>query len=345
MAAIPEPTVTIGGLIDQYHQDNQEPPRPHMGVSIIGHKCDRYLWLTFRWAVVEKHKGRILRLFRRGQLEESVVVSDLRAIGMDVRETGSGQSRVDFGCHVSGSKDGIIRYGVPGAEKTPHLLEIKTHSDKSFTELAKEGVKKSKPVHWVQMQVYMLGSDLDRALYYAINKDTDEIYTERVELDRDASQSAVDRAKRIVTSDRMPEPMAGASASWYECKYCPAYSFCHHETLSKQVNCRTCSHATAHADSTWHCARHNGEVPVEFQRTGCDSHVLHPDLVPWQRKDGPDEYTAVYEINGTNVANGDPEIEGVFSSRELLANASACADKGWTQLHDMRKQFGGRVVG
>lgn len=337
MAAIPEPTVTIGGLIDQYHQDNQEPPRPHMGVSIIGHKCDRYLWLTFRWAVVEKHKGRILRLFRRGQLEESVVVSDLRAIGMDVRETGAGQSRVDFGCHVSGSKDGIIRYGVPGAEKTPHLLEIKTHSDKSFTELAKEGVKKSKPVHWVQMQVYMLGSDLDRALYYAINKDTDEIYTERVELDRDASQSAVDRAKRIVTSDRMPEPMAGASASWYECKYCPAYSFCHQETLSKQVNCRTCSHATAHADSTWHCARHDGEVPVDFQRTGCDSHVLHPDLVPWAMVDG-DGVHAVWDIDGSKVTNG----EDGFKSTEIVANPKACATN---MAYDLRAAFGAKIVG
>jgi hypothetical protein len=103
--------------------------------------------------------------------------------------------------------------------------------------------------------------------------------------------------------------------------------------------------ATPLSDSTWHCAKWDSVIPLESQRTGCEGHVLHPDLVPWQRKDGPDEYTAVYEINGTNVANGDPEIEGVFSSRELLANAAACADKGWTQLHDMRKQFGGRVVG
>jgi hypothetical protein len=35
----------------------------------------------------------------------------------------------------------------------------------------------------------------------------------------------------------------------------------------------------------------------------------------------------------------------VFSSKELLANAAACADNGWTQLHDLRKQFGGRIVG
>jgi hypothetical protein len=70
---------------------------------------------------------------------------------------------------------------------------------------------------------------------------------------------------------------------------------------------------------------------------------LHPDLVPWKRKDGPDEFTAVYEINGTTVANGDPEIEGVFSSRELLANANACAS-GDPVIADMRKTWGARVV-
>lgn len=337
MAAIPEPTITVGKLIDQYHQSKQEPPRPHMGISLIGHKCDRFLWLNFRWAVVEKHEGRILRLFRRGQLEESTVVSDLRAIGMDVRDTGASQSRVDFGCHVSGSKDGLIKYGVPDAPKTPHLLEIKTHGAKSFAELLKDGVEKAKPMHYIQMQVYMLGSDLDRALYFAVNKDTDEIYTERVELKKEVAQKAVERAKRIVTSDRMPEPMIGASASWYECKFCPAYSFCHQENFSKEVNCRTCSHATAHEDSTWHCARHDGEVPVDFQRTGCDSHVLHPDLVPWEMVDG-DGVHAFWMIDGNKIQNG----EDGFKSTEIVANPKACSIN---LAADLRQAFGARIIG
>jgi hypothetical protein len=102
------------------------------------------------------------------------------------------------------------------------------------------------------------------------------------------------------------------------------------------VNCRTCALATPMPDSTWHCAKWDAEIPLDSQRTGCESHVLHPDMVPWQRKDGPDEYTAVYEIDGVNVANGDPAQEGVCGSKDLLANAAACADK---------EQFGGRIVG
>jgi hypothetical protein len=66
--------------------------------------------------------------------------------------------------------------------------------------------------------------------------------------------------------------------------------------------------------------------------------------VPWQRKDGPDEFTAVYEVNGVNLANGDPEQEGVWSSKELLANADGCAS-GDPLVAEMRKVWGARIVG
>ena len=112
---LPEPVHTITSLIDQYHQSQAEKPRPHMGCSLLGHPCDRWLWLSFRWAVREEFEGRILRLFRRGQMEEDTIVRDLRAIGIDIRFTGKVQQRVDFDSHVSGSLDGIIETGVPEA--------------------------------------------------------------------------------------------------------------------------------------------------------------------------------------------------------------------------------------
>jgi hypothetical protein len=340
---IPESEYTIQSLIDKHHEEQAEVPRPHMGASGLGYPCDRKLWLSFRWAVQPTFPGRILRLFRRGHQEEPNIISDLRAIGMDVRQT-TGQHRVDFGSHVSGSLDAIIDSGVPGAPKTKHVAEFKTHSKKSFDDLVKHGVEKSKPEHFVQMQVYMAGTQIDRALYLAVCKDDDRIHTERVKFDKDVAMPAIARGQRIALSDRMPEPL-NADPSWYQCKFCDAHEFCHQTKITKHVNCRTCAMATPLSDSTWHCAKWDDVIPVEAQRTGCEGHVLHPDLVPWKRKDGPDAFTAVYEINGTTVANGDPEIEGVFSSRELLANASACADKGLTQLHDLRKQFNGRVVG
>ena len=340
---IPESNHSIQALVDKHHESQAEPPRGHMGCSQLGHACDRWLWLSFRWAVQPKFPGRILRLFRRGQMEEATIVADLRAIGMDIRGTSGKQTRVDLGCHVSGSLDATIESGVPEAPKKRHIAEFKTHSKKSFDDLVKAGVEKSKPEHFVQMQLYMHGTEIDRALYLAVCKDDDRIYTERVAYDKTVAMKAIERGHRLALDDHMPPPIS-TDPSWYQCKFCDAHEFCHESKTTKHVNCRTCAHSTATKASEWHCVRWDAVVPLEAQHTGCEGHVLHPDLVPWQRKDGPDEFTAVYEIDGVNLANGDPEQEGVFGSKELLANAAACAS-GDDFIAEMRKDFGGRIVG
>ena len=109
-----------------------------------------------------------------------------------------------------------------------------------------------------------------------------------------------------------------------------------------QVNCRTCAHSTAQPDGQWHCARWDAPIPVDAQREGCPSHVLHPDLVPWQLKPSEDGYTAVYEIDGQDVRNGaGPEA---YESSELLANPAMCASND-ELVGRLRANMGGRVVG
>ena len=333
---IPEPKTTISNLIDQAHQTRAEKPRPHMGCSSLGHHCERWLWLSFRWAVVEQFQGRILRLFRRGQNEEATIISDLRAIGMHVSGT---QRRVNFGSHVSGSLDGTAT-GVPGAPRTEHVLEFKTHSLKSFNDLEKNGVGKSKPQHATQCQVYMHGTDLNRALYVAVCKDDDRIYTERIEYDKDHAEKAIAKGQRLALADRLPPPIS-TDSTWFECKFCAAHDFCHGSKTTKQINCRTCAHSTPTPESTWHCAKWEDVIPTDAQHTGCEAHVIHPDLVPWRRLEGPSDWVAVYEIEGFAISNGEPS-EGVYSSRELIANPKACAS-GDAQLNALREEWNGRI--
>jgi hypothetical protein len=333
---------TIAELIDKVHEDRQEPLRPHLGASLLGHPCDRWLWLSFRWAVKEKFPGRILRLFRRGQLEEQTLVSDLRAIGIDIQRTGKAQSRVEFGSHIAGSVDGIAECGVPFGDGKRYVVEFKTHSLKSYKKLEEDGVKLAHPMHYAQMQVYMLGTKIDRALYVGICKDDDRIWTEQINFDSEFANKLVERGKRIALSDRMPEPIS-TDPSWYQCKWCPANEFCHKTNTTKEVNCRTCAHSTATPENTFTCARHDNElIPVDWQRNGCDSHVLHPHLVPWDIKQGPDAMTAVYVIDGKDVANGEPN-ETTFTSKEILANPSMCANPD-KFVKEMR-EIGGRVIG
>jgi hypothetical protein len=319
MSKLPDPVNTIATMIDQYHASKKSKPRPHMGVSLLGHHCDRWLWINFRWAVVEDFDGRILRLFRRGHSEEDTIIRDLRNIGIDIR---SSQRRVDFGNHVSGSLDGVIEKGVPEAPKARHVAEFKTHSKKSFDDMVKNGVEKSKPMHFIQMQVYMHGTDINRALYLAVCKDDDRIYTERVKYDKKVAEDAIIRGKRIAMSDRMPEPVS-ADPSWYQCKFCPAHSFCHKAEPTKRVNCRTCAHSTAMPDSTWRCERHEADaIPEEFQHEGCVDHILHPDMVPWIMEGSDDGHSVKWKIGDRWIVNG----KDGYKSSEIIANAEVLDD-------------------
>lgn len=282
MAILNIPTIseTLNGMIDDWHESQPNPFRPHMGASTLGEPCERKMWLSFRWAQAPSFSGRILRLFRRGQNEETTIIADLQAIGMTITNYGADQARVDFGCHVSGSIDGIITAGVPGSNK-PHILEAKTHNDKSFNDLLKHGVQQSKPMHYTQMQAYMRGEKIDRALYVAVNKNDDRYYFERIKLDKAHADKAIQRGQRIALSERMPEPIS-ARADWYQCKMCDFSDICHRAAPVEQHNCRTCIYSQPLEDGTWRCNYHDADgIPVEFQREGCENWEIHRDFLPF----------------------------------------------------------------
>ncbi len=65
--------------------------------------------------------------------------------------------------------------------------------------------------------------------------------------------------------------------------------------------------------------------------------------MPWQRKDGVDQWTAVYVIDEKDVANGEGDAH-VYTSKELLANPKAGAHNE-EFIKDVRKNMGGRITG
>jgi len=261
---IPEPINTTASLINAYHEAQPNFPRRHLGASLIGQSCSRKVWYTFRWYADAGFDGRMLRLFRRGQMEEETVVKDLEAIGCTVTDR---QKRVSFGGFFSGSIDGIVQ-GLPEAPAKPHLLEIKTHNKKSFDDLEKNGVKKSKPEHYQQMQVYMAGLEIDRALYFAVCKDDDRIYTERVKLDLGVANDLIRKAHDISMSET-PPPRISERPDWYECKWCPIHAVCHQGAEPKR-SCRSCAFGEPRKDGTWYCRRFCDTIPKDTEPVGCD---------------------------------------------------------------------------
>lgn len=307
---------------------SNEPPRTYLGISIIGHPCTRYLWLYFRWFGFELFSGRMYRLFRRGKREEETIVEDLRGAGIEIDHVMDDQLTFDFGCHVIGHPDGFIKSGVPEAPKTEHIAEFKTHSDDSFQELKKMGVKEAKPMHWAQMQCGMIGAthhfghQVDRALYVAINKNTDEYYFERVRLDEAKADEIIRRGQETATSDYIPLRLS-SKPDWWQCKFCFFHGFCHgrdSERMLPAVNCRTCAHFTAGKDGKCYCALFdNAEIPTDAQRKPQYCHVFHPDMVPdWAIADRLNTETSmaysIPQLGDDIVLNG---ADG-YSSKEIM---------------------------
>lgn len=293
----PRPSPTVEAIYAAHEAEAGDGFRDHLGASRIGKECVRALWYDFRWATRTAFPGRILRLFETGRVEESRLVRDLRRTGATVLdrdpETGRQWRFEACGGHFAGSLDAVA-LGLLEAPKTWHVVELKTHSAKSFAELKRDGVRKSHPHHWAQMQVYMRLAGIERAMYVAVCKDTDEIHVERVPADPEESDRLLAKARRVIDSKRPPARISDDPA-WWECRLCEHHPVCH-EGGAAEVTCRSCLHATP-AEVGWHCARWDTMLSPAEQRRACEHHLYIPDLVPGDVLDAGEDWVE-YRIRG-----------------------------------------------
>lgn len=252
--------------------------RSHLGVSMIGDDCTRKLFYNWRWATKPNFDGRTLRLFNRGHLEEARFIALMLCSGMQVyqQDSNSKQFRISYaGGHFGSAIDGVV-IGCPDVEPgTPLLCEMKTHSDKSFTGVKKQGVKEYKWEHYVQMQVYMRSMGLACGLYLAVNKNNDEIWAEIVPFDNVCADSYINRGITI-TDMRDPPEKLSESGAFYKCKWCEHSATCH-RGAAPEINCRTCCNSVSKPNGTWHCVLQPdglGILSKEAQQAGCEDYSL-----------------------------------------------------------------------
>jgi len=249
--------------------------RNHLGASLIGDACDRRLWYHWRWVMFPRFSGRMQRLFNRGHKEEARFIEWLRDIGFSIWEgTDDGkQFRVSMvEGHFGGSLDGI---GIaPAIEKYallyqigPFLTEYKTHNDKSFDKLKKDGVIKSKPRHYAQMCTYGRKYGYRYAIYCAVNKNDDELRIEIVELNWDIGTELERKAEQVITAQTPPKRLS-EYPTHIECKFCDFKDICH-KGAPYEVNCRSCEFATPVQGGQWHCGHYRAIIPADVIRAGC----------------------------------------------------------------------------
>jgi hypothetical protein len=335
-------------------------PSKALGASRVGIPCERALWYAFRHCFEPEFDGRMYRLFERGDLEEPRMVADLRAIGCTVHEidpaTGKQFGIVALGGHLKGYLDGCA-LGIPEAPKAWHLLEFKTHSAKNYKALVSKGVLAVKPEHYAQMMIYMHLTGMKRALYLAVNKDTDELYAERIRYDKAQAEALMERAERVITSNEPPARVSDRP-DYYLCRWCDATDICFgtpDRTFPvPRLSCRQCCHATPEMDGNgrWSC---KGERTLAFdeQLKGCENHLILPGLLVNQEPVdyGKDEGGHDYIVFRDETC-GEPEQGtwkhgwcqggGAFSSAELMHTPLAALRSNMVQA--AKEMFGAKVV-
>lgn len=249
--------------------------RTHLGASIIGDKCSRNLWYNFRWVKLNTFDARMRRLFNRGHREEERFKDILTWMGFFVREidpnTDKQYNFSAVGGHYGGSNDSLALMPWIRDENFRILVEYKTHNDNQFQKLKKDGVKISHYKHWVQMCSYGAEWKTRYGLYCAVNKDTDEIYYEFLELDWRLADQMKRKAQDIITTQFPPQRLS-EQPSYFECKYCNHHGICHYNE-PVEINCRSCRFAVPQDKAEWKCTKWNAIIPKTEIPKGCPSHI------------------------------------------------------------------------
>jgi hypothetical protein len=309
-----------------YESDADDGHRAHLGASIIGKSCEQALWFDFRWVTKARHPGQLLRRFESGQLEEARLVANLRRAGasvLDVDPQTGRQFRVsDQAGHFGGSLDALV-IRLRESPDQWHVAEFKTHNAKSYKELIEKRLRLAKPQHFDQMQIYMHLNGAVWGIYVAVNKDTDDLYLERVRYDQAHALRLTERARRVIFAAEPTLPKVSQDPTWYECRFCDHHSVCHQTkpTAPVAVNCRTCLYSSPVGEvggndgandgvndgerisggtdvgtignagtGVWTCGLHQAEIDSAAQRTGCSRHLYIPALIGAKQVDFGDGF-------------------------------------------------------
>jgi len=253
--------------------------RSHLGASVIGAECSRYLWLHFRWFLRETHSARMESLFDQGKRIETMLRETLESLGAEFYYPNPDDhneqpqfSAVDG--HAGGSVDGIFRWPVIGLHDWT-LLECKSNkTGADFNALKDKTVLGAKYRHFAQMSMYGRAFGIKYALYLCYNKNDSEIYYEIVDLDMTLGEDLQRKADHIIHSKEAP-PRISKKPTFFVCKMCSFHSVCH-GSAKLVPNCRNCKHSSPVANAQWNCALHGANIPKDFISKGCPSHEFLP---------------------------------------------------------------------
>ena len=197
-------------------------PRSYLGTSGLGESCDRALWYSYKQPK-NPDKAIVFRKFDVGHALEPVLINWLKTAGITFFDSPDGNQ---FGFEdgvIQGHVDGVIK-GIPYDEDTAYLFEAKTSNEHYFKNFVKEGIQCNEK-YLIQVHVYMHKMHLKKCLFAVVNKNTQDLYFEIVELDEFIAISALNRGHAIAEMEEIPDRKYETKA-YFKCKLCSYYSEC-----------------------------------------------------------------------------------------------------------------------
>jgi hypothetical protein len=270
-----EASIAISKAVDKAIEDADiEGYRAHLGASVIGNECLRYLFYHFRWMHRETYSGRELRIFHAGHLFEPRLRYWLRQVGfqfIDGVEDGNAQYqfRAIHG-HFGGSVDGIFVAPDWGINE-PTLLECKTSGTGTGFNNLDRGIYEAKPQHYIQDSVYGKGLAIHQCLYVAENKNDSDWKFILTKLDENLADEAWRKAEFIILEATEPPKKISQKRNYYLCNMCKMQGICH-DSMPTDINCRSCKNAKAIENAQWYCNHWNAVIPPSAILNGCPDH-------------------------------------------------------------------------
>lgn len=221
-------------------------PRGYIGCSVIGHECDRYIWLNKYGDFTYEIPFRLGRIFDRGKLEEERIFSSLKKLScFELISTQVSFSKDE----LKGNCDAVL----VDRQGNVYILELKTMNDRNFKALKKYGLSKSNTLYWSQCQAYMKlsrsryetvmewinpttiyglgfsGVSISKAIFLAVNKNDESLHEEIIDYDPAVGEGLVAKAERIDQLKEMPEGIFSTDKKPQTCFNCSFHKYCYGE--------------------------------------------------------------------------------------------------------------------
>jgi hypothetical protein len=205
--------------LTEWASSEEEPWEGVLRASSIG-RCARsisYRALGYQAAGVS---GRSQMAMDDGRLHEDNLIARIMALGHPVRDR-QREVRTEYP-PIVGHVDGIVEiYSVE------YLLEIKTANHFEFEKIRKEGVERSHPEYYAQVQFYINRLGLSRAIVLLKNRSNAALHEELIPGDSRYYQRILDRATRLWESIQRHELFEREySRESRQCAWCRYNHYC-----------------------------------------------------------------------------------------------------------------------